>query len=139
MSKLQIRSETKQLQEFNKTDHEKEIIAEKRNLLESYVFEKQTTLETQEKVVVCVGCDSMQYDYGLEELKKMIEWMEQVEDLERDAMKQKLKADEERKEFVMSDEAYKIVGGKTITNGNDDQSKNKEQQHFEEEQKCTPK
>ncbi|KAA6336105.1 MAG: hypothetical protein EZS28_052903, partial [Streblomastix strix] len=63
-----------------------------------------------------VGCDSMQYDYGLEELKKMIEWMEQVEDLERDLMKQKLKADEERKEFVMSDEAYKIVGRKTITN-----------------------
>ncbi|KAA6354995.1 MAG: hypothetical protein EZS28_049478, partial [Streblomastix strix] len=64
----------------------------------------------------------------LEELKKMIEWMEQVEDLERDVMKQKLKADEERNEFVMSDEVYKIVGSKTITKGTDDQSENGKQQ-----------
>ncbi|KAA6374139.1 MAG: hypothetical protein EZS28_030334 [Streblomastix strix] len=55
----------KELEEKMKKE-EKEL---EENLLESYVFEKQTTLATQEKVVVCVGCDSMQYDYGLEELK----------------------------------------------------------------------
>ncbi|KAA6357558.1 MAG: hypothetical protein EZS28_046915, partial [Streblomastix strix] len=71
---------------------------EKRNLLESYVFEKQTTLTTQEKVLVGVAYDEIQYDYAVEQLKKMIEWMKQVEDLERDLMKQKLKADEERKD-----------------------------------------
>ncbi|KAA6341635.1 MAG: hypothetical protein EZS28_052444 [Streblomastix strix] len=130
MSKQQIRSETKRLQEFDKYDHEKEIIVEKRNQLESNVFEKQTTLATQEIVVVCIGCDSMQYDYALKELKKMIEWMEQVEYLERDLMKQKLQADEERKEFVMSDEAYKILGGNTIRNRTDDQSENEKEQEL---------